>query len=100
MQVLKFGGTSVANGENINKVVDLVQAALTKDSTILIVSALGGITDVLIRAGELAAAGDETYKEELQAIELRHLETRCRHRERSPARPAFPATPSRRPMSG
>ncbi|HTI06913.1 MAG TPA: bifunctional aspartate kinase/homoserine dehydrogenase I [Puia sp.] len=75
MQVLKFGGTSVANGDNINKVVDLVQAALTKDSTIVIVSALGGITDVLIRAGELAAAGDETYKEKLQAIEHRHLET-------------------------
>ena len=75
MQVLKFGGTSVANGENINKVVILVQQALTKDSTIVIVSALGGITDILIQAGELAAAGDESYKEKLQVIEQRHLET-------------------------
>jgi len=75
MQVLKFGGTSVANGENINKVVTLVQAALAKDNTIVIVSALGGITDILIQAGVLAAAGEESYKEKLQVIEQRHLET-------------------------
>ena len=75
MQVLKFGGTSVANGENINKVVALVQEALKKDRTILIVSALGGITDTLIQAGQLAAAGDESYKEKLQEIEHRHLDT-------------------------
>ncbi len=75
MQVLKFGGTSVANGENINKVVALVQAALTKDDTIVIVSALGGITDILLQAGEMAAAGDESYKDKLQVIEHRHLET-------------------------
>ena len=75
MQVLKFGGSSVANGENINKVVDLVQKAIQKDKTILVVSALGGITDILIQAGQLAAAGDEAYKEKLQIVEQRHLET-------------------------
>ena len=75
MQVLKFGGSSVANGENINKVVALVQEALKKDSTILVVSALGGITDALLQAGQLAAAGDETYKEKLQVVEHRHLDT-------------------------
>ena len=75
MQVLKFGGSSVANGENINKVVALVQEALTKDKTILVISALGGITDTLIQAGLLAAAGDEAYKDKLQVVEHRHLET-------------------------
>jgi len=75
MQVLKFGGTSVANGDNINKVVGLVREALTKDRTILVVSALGGITDMLIQAGLSAAAGDESYKEKLFGIEQRHLET-------------------------
>jgi len=74
MQVLKFGGTSVANGENINKVVALVQQALLRDKTVLVVSALGGITDVLIQAGLLAAAGDESYKEKLSAVERRHLD--------------------------
>jgi aspartokinase/homoserine dehydrogenase 1 len=75
MQVLKFGGSSVANGENISKVVTLVQQALTRDRTIVIVSALGGITDMLIRAASLASAGDESYKEKLQEVELRHLTT-------------------------
>jgi len=75
MQVLKFGGTSVANAENINKVVAIVQQALTKDRTILVASALGGITDILIQAGVQAAAGDESYKEKLRTVEQRHLET-------------------------
>ncbi|HEY4064832.1 MAG TPA: bifunctional aspartate kinase/homoserine dehydrogenase I [Puia sp.] len=75
MQVLKFGGSSVANGENINKVVSLVRQALTRDRTIVIVSALGGITDMLIRAAQLASSGDESYKEKLQEVERRHLET-------------------------
>ena len=75
MQVLKFGGTSVANAENINKVIALVRQALTKDRTILIVSALGGTTDSLIEAARSAATGDESYKEKLQQIEHRHIET-------------------------
>ncbi|WP_324674252.1 bifunctional aspartate kinase/homoserine dehydrogenase I [Hymenobacter sp. GOD-10R] len=75
MQVLKFGGTSVANAENINKVVQVVEAATQKDTTVVVVSALGGITDALIEAGTLAAAGQESYKEKLRLIEERHLET-------------------------
>ncbi len=74
MQVLKFGGSSVANAENINKVVAIVQEAIKKDRTILVVSALGGITDTLLAAGTLAASGDETYKEKLALIEQRHME--------------------------
>ena len=75
MQVLKFGGTSVANAENIHKVVAIVQQAVHKDKTIVVVSALGGITDTLLQAGELAAGGDESYKELLEVSEQRHLET-------------------------
>jgi len=75
MQVLKFGGSSVANADNISKVIHLVRQALTKDRTILVVSAFGGITDMLIQAALSAAAGDEAYKESLQEIEHRHLET-------------------------
>jgi len=74
MLVLKFGGSSVANAENINKVVALVRQALTKDKIILVVSAFGGVTDLLIQAAVAAAAGDESYKEKLQDIERRHLE--------------------------
>ena len=74
MQVLKFGGSSVANAANINKVVDIVSKAVTKDKTVVVVSALGGITDTLINAATAAAEGNEQYKEILLQIEQRHLE--------------------------
>src|SRR3954469_18618552 len=75
MQVLKFGGSSVANAENIEKVVGIIKEKSTKDKTIVVVSALGGITDILLSCGNLASAGDEAFKEKLQVIESRHMET-------------------------
>jgi len=75
MKVLKFGGSSVANAENINRVIAIVQKALEKEKIIVIVSALGGITDTLIQCGTLASRGDETYKTKLKEVEYRHLET-------------------------
>lgn len=74
MQVLKFGGTSVANAENINKVIAIVKETVKKDKTIVVVSALGGVTDLLLNAAESAAAGDENYKDKLTLIEQRHLD--------------------------
>ena len=74
MQVLKFGGTSVANANNINSVVSIVQAKLREDAKVaVILSALGGITDALLEAATLASVGDILYKEKLLAIEQRHL---------------------------
>ncbi|MGZ5135227.1 MAG: bifunctional aspartate kinase/homoserine dehydrogenase I [Flavitalea sp.] len=75
MQVLKFGGSSVANAENIHKVVSIVQQAVQKDKAIVVVSALGGITDTLLQSGLRAAKGDESYKELLHESEQRHLDT-------------------------
>jgi aspartokinase/homoserine dehydrogenase 1 len=74
MQVLKFGGTSVANAENINKVAAIVKKAIQKDKTVLVVSALGGVTDLLLNASALAAGSDESFNEKLAVIEQRHLE--------------------------
>ena len=74
MQVLKFGGSSVANADNINKVVAIVTKAIEIEPVVLVVSALGGITDQLIHIGSLAAAGNESYKLELCAIEQKHLD--------------------------
>lgn len=75
MQVLKFGGSSVSNAENINKMVAIIQENKTKDKTIVVVSALGGTTDALLNSVVLASRGDETYKDKLKEIEHRHLET-------------------------
>ena len=75
MQVLKFGGTSVANAENINKVIAVTKDAALREKTVVVVSALGGITDLLLTAAALAAEGNELYKEKLTEIEQRHLET-------------------------
>lgn len=75
MQVLKFGGTSVANAGSINKVASIIRNALEKDRTVVVVSALGGVTDLLLSAATLAAENKEQYKEKLALIEQRHLDT-------------------------
>jgi bifunctional aspartokinase / homoserine dehydrogenase 1 len=73
MQVLKFGGSSVANAENIGKVAQVVKDKIKNGKTIVVVSALGGITDALLQCSKLASEGNETYKEKLHEIESRHL---------------------------
>ncbi len=75
MQVLKFGGSSVKNAENISKVIAIVKDKIKKDKTIVVVSALGGITDILLECSRLASEGNEEYKEKLLEAEQRHLQT-------------------------
>jgi aspartokinase/homoserine dehydrogenase 1 len=75
MQVLKFGGSSVADAENIGKVTAIIQSKISEGKIFLVVSALGGTTDSLIQCGTMAAAGDESYKERLQQVAQRHLDT-------------------------
>jgi len=75
MQVLKFGGSSVANAKNINNVVTIIKQALKSDATVVIVSALGGVTDALLEAASLASYGEIVYKDKLHEIEHRHLAT-------------------------
>ncbi|MEP6677587.1 MAG: aspartate kinase, partial [Ferruginibacter sp.] len=73
MQVLKFGGSSVANAAVIQQVISIIEQSSKKDSTIVVLSAMGGITDLLIQCGTMAAQTDEAYKETIQQIEERHL---------------------------
>jgi aspartokinase/homoserine dehydrogenase 1 len=75
MQVLKFGGSSVANAGNISKTIEVVRKAHETDRTIVVVSALGGMTDTLLQCGIAAASGDESYRDSLTLIEQRHLNT-------------------------
>lgn len=71
MKVLKFGGTSVGTEKSILQVKKIVEE--NKEPVIVVVSALGGITDKLILCGNLAAAGDESYKKEWDEIAARHF---------------------------
>jgi aspartokinase/homoserine dehydrogenase 1 len=62
MKVLKFGGSSVKNAENINKVLDILEGKIKNGEKFTVVcSALGGITDLLIKMSELAASGKDEY---------------------------------------
>ena len=75
MKVLKFGGTSVANAQNIEKVKNIAAKASNTEKAVIVVSAFGGVTDMLVKASLLAAAQDETYKQVLEEIEARHINT-------------------------
>jgi aspartokinase/homoserine dehydrogenase 1 len=74
MQVLKFGGSSLENASHIRKSVAIVMEKAHDGKVVMVVSALGGITDLLIETARLAEAGNETYLERLKAIEVRHLQ--------------------------
>lgn len=73
MQVLKFGGTSMANAQNMNKVIAIVKQEPLNDKTVVVVSAMSGVTDLLIDSANYAEAQNEQYKEKLKTIEQLHL---------------------------
>ncbi|SEA53750.1 aspartate kinase [Arachidicoccus rhizosphaerae] len=72
MYVLKFGGSSVASADNIRKVAEIVQAS-EASQVVVVVSALGGMTNELLALGTKAADGDENYKGHLDELRERHL---------------------------
>ena len=74
MNVLKFGGTSVANAQNIDLVIDIITKASKDKKIAIVVSAFGNTTNMLLKTAELAAIKDEYYKSLLQEIENRHMQ--------------------------
>ncbi len=74
MNVLKFGGSSVKNAVAINSVIDIIKQQSANQPIYTVVSAMGGVTDLLIQAGTEAASNNENYKNTLVEIEKRHLE--------------------------
>lgn len=74
MKVLKFGGTSVANAQNIKLVLDIVINKAKEEKLIVVVSAFSKVTDLLQLASKKAAAGDESFKEILADLEKKHLD--------------------------
>lgn len=73
MNVLKFGGTSVGSSENIKKVIAILDTYSKEEPVICVVSAIGGITDKLLRAGEFAQQKNENYLAEFKSIKEIHL---------------------------
>lgn len=71
MKVLKFGGTSVANAESLSNVLKIVQKQ--KGPAAVIVSALGGITDLLMEMLSSAQSGKQEYRKGFLEIETRHM---------------------------
>ncbi|MBS5551738.1 MAG: bifunctional aspartate kinase/homoserine dehydrogenase I [Bacteroides sp.] len=72
MKVMKFGGTSVGSVSSVLSVKKIVEAV--NEDVIVVVSALGGITDKLIKTSRMAAAGDASYEKEMKEIVNRHIE--------------------------
>lgn len=75
MQVLKFGGSSVADVAAIELVVSIVSEKLSQDRLMVVISAMAGVTDKLIEIGTKAATHNEAYKILLKELETYHLDT-------------------------
>ncbi|MFC0876356.1 bifunctional aspartate kinase/homoserine dehydrogenase I [Saccharicrinis sp. FJH2] len=70
MRVLKFGGTSVGSAENILRVKKIVEAR--SERIVVVVSAIGGVTDLLLETAAYAQKGDEKYLEYFEKLHTRH----------------------------
>ncbi len=73
MKVLKFGGTSVGSPESLKSVAQIVNDS--HEDMVVVVSAFGGVTDLLIATANSASTGENTYIETLERIILRHHDT-------------------------
>ena len=71
MKVLKFGGTSVGTVESLRNVKKIVESI--SGNVVIVVSALGGLTDVLINTAKKASLNDESWREDMQGIRDRHF---------------------------
>jgi aspartokinase/homoserine dehydrogenase 1 len=74
MKVLKFGGTSVGSSDNIKKVAEIVNSRAAEGNIIVVVSAMGGVTNLLIDSAEKSAKGEDSYKSTLKTIEEKHFQ--------------------------
>lgn len=72
MKVLKFGGTSVGSSQSIKQVKEIVEKNIVR--IFVVVSAFGGITDLLIQTAKTAKLKNIKYLDFLKKIEKRHLD--------------------------
>jgi bifunctional aspartokinase / homoserine dehydrogenase 1 len=74
MKVMKFGGSSVADAGRIRAVAGLVREAARSGRVVVVLSALRGITDLLVSAARAAESGSDDYRTSLETLRNRHLE--------------------------
>jgi aspartokinase/homoserine dehydrogenase 1 len=74
MKILKFGGSSIANKNNISKVFEIIKSQKKNTEFALIFSAFGGVTEVLLNTAEKAREGDRTYVDQVKALEEKHFD--------------------------
>jgi len=74
IKVMKFGGTSMGDAKAIQHVIEIIKKN-NAPLSIVVVSAMSGTTDNLIKAGKLASIGDLSYKSELENIRTKHETT-------------------------
>ena len=72
MKVMKFGGTSVGSVKSILSLKKIVETEARTQPVVVVVSALNGITDLLIATSKMAQQGDDRYREEFDAMVTRH----------------------------
>ena len=74
MRVLKFGGSSVADGQRIRNVIDIVAEAARKGRVAVVLSAMKGVTDLLVSAARTAERGSDEFRSVLESLRAQHFE--------------------------
>ncbi len=75
MVIMKFGGSSLANGERMERVAGIVESQREKSEVSVVLSAMKGVTDTLIELAEMAEEGDGSWRKNLEALGKLHLDT-------------------------
>ncbi len=74
MKILKFGGSSIASPDSIKKVFQILQDESVNGEYAVVFSALGGVTEILLKSAEKAKYGDKSYVDQIKVLEERHIE--------------------------
>src|SRR5689334_1449696 len=73
MKILKFGGTSVGNAANIEKVAAIIKKTMGSEPCMVVVSAMQSTTDGLTKAGRIAEKGSDGFYNTIKEIKERHV---------------------------
>jgi aspartate kinase len=74
LQVMKFGGTSVGDAQCIQRAADIVRRAVRDSAVVVVVSAMGGVTNRLISAAKKAVEGQDDLSGEISSLHRQHID--------------------------